>query len=274
MYEDKAMNLTAEQIAQYDRDGFLIFPKLLSTDEVSILQEEIERVSQIRSEMIFREGDDGAIKIMFRLHEKDGATGSPAFHAACRTGRILKTAQKCLHDDEIYIHHCKVNMKAAIEGSAWPWHQDFHTWHLDGISEPNMATMTIVLTEATQVIGCLYVLPGSHKLGRTDPRWDNSTAYNLWAAKPQDMKTFMRQFPEPIPITGGAGTAAIFDCNLLQASGHNLTAEDRWQVFFCFNQCRNHPEEVKDPRPDYVRSLNWSPIQLGSEDGILTAREN
>ena len=265
------MELNAEQVAQYERDGFLIFPDLFSAEEVAVLRSEVERVSRIDSEMVVREGEDGAVKIMFRLHEEDGETASTAFRAAARTSRVLRAAQQCLRDDNVYMHHSKLNMKAAIEGSAWPWHQDFHSWHLDGIAEPNMTTMTVMLTEATPMNGCMYVLPGSHEVGRTNPRWDDSTAYNLWAATPGDMKEFMSQHAEPVAITGGPGTAAIFHCNLLHASGHNLSAEDRWQIFFCFNQCKNHPTDVENPRPEYVRSQNWEPLKVAAEDGILTA---
>ena len=169
------------------------------------------------------------------------------------------------------MHHSKLNMKSAIEGSAWPWHQDFHSWHLDGIAEPAMTTMTVVLTEATPLNGCMYVLPGSHKQGRSTPRWDDSTAYKLWVAQTSDMKKYMKEFPTPVPITGGAGTAAIFHCNLLHASGHNLSSEDRWQIFFCFNRCKNRPKDIENPRPEFVRSTNWTPLTIGSNDGVIDA---
>ena len=266
-----SMELSQKQITQYDRDGFLIFPELFNKEEVRILQHEVDRVSEINSEMVVREGEDETVKIMFRLHEESGETASPAFRAAARTPRVLRTAQQCLHDKNVYMHHSKLNMKSAIEGSAWPWHQDFHSWHLDGIAEPDMTTMTVVLTEATPLNGCMYVLPGSHKQGRSIPRWDDTTAYNLWVAQTSDMKKYMKQFPKPVPITGGAGTAAIFHCNLLHASGHNLSSEDRWQIFFCFNRCKNRPEDVENPRPEFVRSTNWAPLTVGSNDGVIYA---
>lgn len=268
------MELSSEQVIQYDRDGFLIFPDLFSEEEVNILRQETNRISKIKSEMVVREGEEESVKIMFRMHEESGETASPAFRAAARTPRVLRAAQQCLHNDELYMHHSKLNMKAAIEGSAWMWHQDFHAWHLDGIAEPSMATMTVVLTEATALNGCMYVLPGSHKLGRSDPRRDESTSYKLWVAKTADMKEYMKQFPDPVAISGGMGTAAIFNCNLLHASGHNLSAEDRWQIFFCFNQCKNHPADVETPRPDYVRSRNWSPLTIGKDDGVISAGKN
>ena len=55
------MELPPEQVKQFDRDGFLLFPNLFSEDEVGILRQEIDRVSQIRSEMVVREGETEAV---------------------------------------------------------------------------------------------------------------------------------------------------------------------------------------------------------------------
>ena len=44
------MELTAEQVVQYERDGFLIFPELFAAKEVAVLRSEVERVSRIDSE--------------------------------------------------------------------------------------------------------------------------------------------------------------------------------------------------------------------------------
>jgi ectoine hydroxylase len=259
------LKLTAEQRDHYERDGYLFFPDLFTADEVAALSRETQRVSKIDCDYTFREGASGAAKSMFRLHEPDGPTASKAFRAAAHSQRVLETAQQALGTEEVYLHHCKVNMKAAIEGSAWSWHQDFGSWHLDGIAKPNMATFMIMLNDATELNGCLYFLPGSHRLGRSDPYWDDSTAYKMWAVKPTDMRAYLKRFPEPVAIKGQAGSAAIFHCNLLHASGHNLSADDRWQVYFCFNQCANRPVDVEKPRPDYVRSRNWAPMALIDE---------
>ena len=73
---------------------------------------------------------------MLRMHERDGPTASPEYRAFACQSRTLGVARQLLRDDALYLHHSKVNLKAAIEGSAWPWHQDFGTWHLDGIAGP------------------------------------------------------------------------------------------------------------------------------------------
>jgi ectoine hydroxylase len=263
------MRLTAEQIAQYDRDGFLHFPEFFSASEVKALRDEVARVGRIESELVVREGTAKVPKVMFRLHEPDGPTTSPAFHAAVRLPRTLGLAQQLLRDDALYLHHTKVNIKAAIEGSIWPWHQDYGSWANDGIQRPDMLTLMVGLDPAAEINGCLYFLPGSHKRGRLDPYFDTSTAYKVWSVTPADMKAMIAEFGDPVPITGKAGAVTLFDCNLLHASGHNLSATDRWQAYFCYNTVANRPKDVETPRPDYVRSRNWKPLETVADDAIL-----
>jgi ectoine hydroxylase len=62
--------------------------------------------------------------------------------------------------------------------------------------------------------------------------------------------------------------AAIFHCNLMHASGHNLSAQDRWQAYFCYNTIANRPRDVEAPRPDYVRSRNWAPLTAVADDAV------
>lgn len=263
------MKLTAEQLAQYDRDGYLHFEELLSADEVAALRREVARVSQIETEMVVREGTARVPKAMFRMHEADGPTASPAFQAAVRLPRTLGLAQQLLRDSALYLHHTKVNIKAAIEGSVWPWHQDYGSWANDGIAKPDVLTLMIGLDAATEMNGCLYFLPGSHKHGRLDPYYDTSTAYKVWSVTPADMKRMIALHGEPVAITGKPGSVTIFDGNLMHASGHNLSAHDRWQAYFCYNTVANRPRDVPNPRPDWVRSRNWKPLESVPDDAVL-----
>ena len=78
-----------------------------------------------------------------------------------------------------------------------------------------------------------------------------------------------RHWTQLMAITGKAGTTLIFDCNTLHASGHNLSAKDRWQIYLCYNLCDNRPADIESPRPDYVRSINWAPMEMLDDDVIL-----
>jgi len=262
------MQLTQAQIAQYDRDGFLHFPEFFSAAEVEAMRREVSRISNIDSEMVVREGTQNVPKVMFRMHESDGATASPVFHAAVRLPRTLGMAQQLLRDSDLYLHHTKVNIKAAIEGSIWPWHQDYGSWFNDGIERPTMLTMMVGLDASKEMNGCLYFIPGTHVIGRVDPYFDTSTAYKVWSLTPTDMKRIIGEYGEPVAITGKPGSLTVFDCNLVHASGHNLSAQDRWQAYFCYNTVANRPKDVDKPRPDYVRSRNWKPLETVADDAI------
>ncbi len=264
------MKLTPAQIEQYDRDGYLHFPEFFSAAEVAVLRREVARVAEIETEMVVREGTAKLPKIMFRMHETDGATASPPFNALVRLPRTLGLAQQLMRDDKLYLHHTKVNIKAAIEGSIWPWHQDYGSWANDGIRRPEMLTIMVGIDPATEMNGCLYFLPGSHKHGRLDPYFDTSTAYKVWSVTPDDMKRMIKEHGDPVAITGKAGSLTVFHCNLMHASGHNLSANDRWQAYLCYNRCTNRPVDVENPRPDYVRSRNWKPLELVADDAITT----
>jgi ectoine hydroxylase len=255
------MKLSQAQLEQYRRDGFLVFPQLFDEAEVAMLKREAARVAQVESEMVVREGEVRAPKSMFRLHEAEGPTASPAYHALARLPRTLGVAQQLLGDTRLYLHHSKVNVKTAIEGSVWPWHQDYGSWQRDGIARPDLVTFMVALDEANEMNGCLYLLPGSHRAGRADTYWDTSTAYKLWAVPPTTIKERLRRSPPPVALSGRPGMAAIFHCNLMHASGHNLSAEDRWQAYLCYNTVANRPRDVENPRPDWVRSRNWTPLE-------------
>ena len=266
------MMLNSDQVSNFDRDGFLIFRSLFSEQEVNILREEANRIANIDAECVIREGQSRAPKLLLRIHEIDGPTGSAIYYAASRLPKVLGASKQVLRDEKLYLHHSKINMKGAIEGSVWPWHQDFGQWHLDGITRPDLVTFMIMLDEATEFGGCLHFQPGSHKAGRIKPYWDETTPYKFLAVPPDKVRQSLQEGDAPVAITGHPGDAVLFHCNLLHASGQNLSATDRWQVYFCFNRVANHPHDVDQPRPEFVRSLNWSVMEVVDKDQIIRTR--
>lgn len=74
--------------------------------------------------------------------------------------------------------------------------------------------------------------------------------------------------PAPVPIVGKPGMGVMFHCNCLHASGHNLSPTDRWQVYVVYNPVANKPRDVENPRPDYVRSVNFAPISADEESSL------
>jgi ectoine hydroxylase len=264
------MKLNKVQLETYHHDGYLVIPGMYSAEEVAAMKAELCRIQQIDTDHLVRERSGGVAKTIYRVHEANGPTASPVFHAAARSPRMLQPAQAVLGDDELYVYHTKCNLKTAIDGSVWQWHQDYGTWRKDGVPEPTLTTALIMLDEPNEFNGCLYFIPGSHKIGNLEPRFDEATAYKFWVVPKDDLLKIMERSPEPVPITGKPGTVVFFHPNILHASGHNLSRHDRWAVYVVYNPVVNRPVDVPDPLPDYVRSTNFVPLQVGSDD-ILDA---
>lgn len=260
------MQITQSQLAQYDRDGFLIFPNLFSAAEVAAMKAELKRVQQIDTDHLVRERSGGIAKTIFRMHEDNGPTASPVYRRASRSPRLLEPAQGILRDEQLYIYHTKCNLKTAIDGSVWQWHQDYGSWKKDGVPTEQLTTALVMLDEPTEFNGCLYFIPGSHRHGVIEPEFDESTSYKLWVVPKPRLIEIMRESPEPVAIVGKPGTAVFFHCNILHSSGHNLSRHDRWQVYFVYNRVANKPNAVPNPRPDYVRSVNFRPLETGNDD--------
>ena len=109
------MELNERQLAQFRRDGYLIFPELFSKAEIAVLRAETARLATLETETVIRERT-GGVRSIFRVHEDDGATRSAAFHALVRTPRVLRPTMQALGTGEVYVYHTKINTKPAIEG--------------------------------------------------------------------------------------------------------------------------------------------------------------
>src|SRR5918993_3891180 len=155
------MRLTQAQSERYERDGFLVLPGLFAPPEVAAMREELRRIQGIDTDHLVRERSGGVAKTIFRVHEADGPTASPVFRAAAHAPRLLQPAQRLLGDEALYIHHTKCNLKTAIDGSVWQWHQDYGSWRQDGVPAPDMTTALVMLDEPTEMGGCLYISPAA-----------------------------------------------------------------------------------------------------------------
>jgi ectoine hydroxylase len=258
------MKMNAAQLEQYQRDGFIIFPNLFNGAEIDRLRAETARLCDVKADTVIRE-HTGGVRSIFRVHEDDGATQSPAFRALVRTPRVLEPTRQAVGGD-VYVYHTKINTKPAIEGTVWMWHQDYGSWKRDGCARPDMATFAVMMTHSTELNGALYVVPGSHQRGRIEPYYDENTSYKFWAVPKADVISVLKTSAPPVPITGPAGTCVLFHCNLLHASGHNLSAEDRWHIYVSFNACANAPHFTPQSRPDWVVSRNTRPLAIEQDE--------
>jgi ectoine hydroxylase len=274
------MKLSTDQLDQYQRDGFLIFPDLIAPDEVALLKSELARVGNIQDERVVRERTGGP-RIVYGLHERTGPTASRAYEALVRSPRILQPVRDIL-DEDVYVYHTKCNTKEALEGAIYEWHQDYTNWKImDGTPTPRILTSMLLLDKATEIGGCLYFIPGSHKLGIVRPdvpdsEIDAAIRRVVEQGEPmpvpkQKMVDIVGRFGEPVAVTGDPGTVVIFHGDMIHGSGHNMSIHSRWILYTVFGALSNTPQAVPKPRAEYKASRRAERVEMLDAPSIVAA---
>jgi ectoine hydroxylase len=241
------MRWSDEQVRQFREQGFLCCPGLLSA-EVEKLKAPLPALLAGKEEEdhMHRERErSGAIRQVYLAHRY-----CESYRSLIRDPRLLDPVKQLLAG-EVYIFHSKINVKEPFEGTVWLWHQDYGYWHHDGVN-PRLISVMVLLDRATLNNGCLMFAAGSHRWGRLHHEADTvTTSYRQWCVPTTVLEQHLKE--EMIqPITGEAGDVVFFDCQLLHASGHNLSPLPRKVFIAAYNAIDNKPGPVENPRPDWV----------------------
>ena len=147
-------HLSASEIADYKRDGYVIPKFRLAADKVDRMRATLDRLIAenpgVRPEKLVSahvEGDNG-----------EGVKGSPGFLALARDPDIIDLVAGALGDD-IILWGCHVFCKPGGDGYETPWHQDGHYWPIRPLAT---CTVWLALDRSDKSNGCLRVIPRSH----------------------------------------------------------------------------------------------------------------
>jgi ectoine hydroxylase len=250
------MRWNQQHCEQFEDHGYLFVPGLFSTDEISGLNQAVPDLlrGDEHLDSMHRERErSGAIRQVYLAHRY-----SPPFNVVSEDPAIVEPVKQILQSD-VYVWHSKINVKDAFEGTVWLWHQDYGYWMWDGV-DPRLVSVMVFLDKATINNGCLMVAAGSHKWGRLEHSADEvTTSYKQWCV---DTAILRERLTEDMiqHVTGEAGDALFFHCNLLHASGHNLSPLPRKTYIIAYNAVTNRPRAVENPRPDWVVSRRFEPV--------------
>ena len=255
------MQLTAEQLRQFDELGYLFFPDCFSEEEIALLREESQRILTSDRKEIWRE-TSGAPRTAFAAH-----TFSEVFGLFARHPRMVEPLRQYFGED-VYVHQFKLNAKAAFEGEVWQWHQDYGTWARDdGMPDARAMNIAVFLDEVMPINGPLMLIPKSHKQGVLAAGHDKlTTSYPLWTL---DKETVTRLAADGgiVAPTGKPGSVLMFHGNLVHASPPNITPYPRKIVYLTLCAVSNHI--TKFTRPDWIAHRDFSPIVPVDDDALV-----
>jgi ectoine hydroxylase-related dioxygenase (phytanoyl-CoA dioxygenase family) len=230
---------SADELAAYQRDGYLLLRQLFDRDEIELLREAAKRDRALDEQAYGRnDGEGGSVRLSLWNHPGDDLYGMFS-----RNARVVDRVEQLL-GDEPYHYHSKMIMKEARTGGAWAWHQDYGYWYENGVLFPNLCSVFIAVDPATRANGCLQVLRGSHAMGRiTHVKTGDQTG-----ADPERVAAAAERL-ELVYVEMAPGDALFFHPNLLHRSDQNHSPHDRWALVCCYNARSNDPyKEGRHPR--------------------------
>ncbi|MDE0389534.1 MAG: phytanoyl-CoA dioxygenase family protein, partial [Rhodospirillales bacterium] len=119
----------ADEVARFQRDGYLLKPALLDAEEVALMRRALasdEGLRDRRNTMAMRDGDGSVTTTVLWTDP-----GDDLFGAIARCERVAGGAERLL-GGEVYHYHSKLTLKAPETGGAWNWHQDYGYWYFNG----------------------------------------------------------------------------------------------------------------------------------------------
>lgn len=270
-------SLSASQLDDFDKNGFLVFPDYMP-EMVKPLKAEITRLKHDMNgcEELYTEPDTDELRTIFKPFAY-----SDLIDRFSRDPRIINPVKQLLGSDA-YLMQSRVNVKPAFAGRSFPWHSDFETWHVeDGMPRMRAVTAWLMLTENNEYNGPLYVVPGSHKhyvscAGTTRKKNYEQSLKRQIAGVPRPESIEQLLGEKGIQgICGRPGTLVIHECNLLHGSPDNISALPRTILMFVYNSVLNKPVAPfcgLEPRPHYLSNPDQSPlVSRETGDGCLTS---
>ncbi len=256
------MKITEEQKEQFDRDGYLFFPRLFRPDEVKVLTDEVPALYAQRRPENVREKTGDVVRTNFAAHMY-----SYPFAKLARHPRMVEPIRQ-LFGEPVYMHQFKINGKQAFDGDVWQWHQDYGTWKNDDLMPTDRAmNVAIFLDEVNEFNGPLMFIPKSHKQGVLAAGHDTATtSYPLWTLDNATVTMLVADGGIVAP-TGKPGCVLMFHGNLVHASPPNITPYPRKIVYLTLCAVSNHI--TKFSRPEFIAHRDFTPLECLPDDCLL-----
>ncbi len=250
-------NLTDEQVASYNNDGYLIIPEFFSKEEVAKLYKvsiEDQAISKNSIDLNDQEGKKTKLALWF-------TPGNDIYGLLSKSERMINSVNKLMDGVAPVCHyHSKLMQKEPKVGGAWEWHQDYGYWYKNEFLFPDeLISVMVAITEATKQNGCLQVIKGSHRMGRVEHGFVGTQTGASQRYVDLALKTMELVYVELKP-----GDTLFFHSNILHRSEANLSDKSRWSIISAYNRHTNVPYNEKS-------TSCLVPLETVPDDSLLSA---
>jgi ectoine hydroxylase len=252
------VNLTVDQTARYESDGFLLIENCFSPDEVKVLCAALEEDhDQSRGgPHVVHEQDGRTLRALYAPHLRH-----PVFRRLVGLDRMLLPARRLAGDGDLYVHQLKINAKQPFGGERWSWHQDFIVWRdVDDMPAPRAVNIGLFLDDMNEFNGPVVFLRGSHRLGTLEREPDGGAHDGMaqrhvdpdvYALRPSELTRIVQRHEMASP-KAGAGSVVLFHPEIVHGSAPNISVLPRRLLIVTYNPIGNAPRRRLNPRPEYL----------------------
>ena len=212
-------------VSNFKEKGFCLEKNVFTPDAVQILSSEFDRiVSQLQrsGEYINARWGSELTKDIEQsdtqvIHTHNVQSYSAEMMSMIQDERLLDTLEKLIGQG-IILHHSKLFLKPPGNGSAFPLHQD---WSYFPTEKNSMIAAVVHLSESDERMGCMRIVPGSHKLGKVEKTDGHSFVKGIHDRY---------QLEDAEPIIAEPGDVVFFHCCSLHGSMQNVSKRPRKTV--------------------------------------------
>lgn len=238
---NEAMQLTHEQQAAWERDGFLVIEDLFGDDEIPPLLVAVESVlADVREEG--RAAGRPVEQVLASGVYVGLSVKRELFRQFARDPRLLDALEGLIGPQIGFLSDKVVFKDRAVDYES-PWHQDWAYW-----GGSHKISVWIALDEATLENGCLRILPGSHRAAvdhdqaREVPGFGNRLDPG---ERGMDMS-------RAVTLPSRPGTAIFFHDLTLHASLPNRSGKERRALIITYRDL-SQPDKVYPDLPAAAR---------------------
>ena len=240
--------LTAEQIARYHRDGFLVVKGMFGPQEIRTITAWADEIAEYpetpgKHMMYFERSKLDERRILSRM---ENFYPYHAGFAACFDSPEMKGSVAQLLGEEAVLFKDKINFKMP-GGDGFTPHQDVQAgWNTYASLH---LSVLICIDEATPENGCLEIAAGHHSRG---------VVGDLWAPLTDAAMAGM----DFVPCPTKPGDAVFFDSFAPHRSDPNLTAKQRRVLYVTYNRLSegdSREQYYADKRASYPQDCEREP---------------
>ena len=232
---------TAEEVARFDRDGYLIVRGLLPAAECARMRSVAERDLAAVALPVEYEAETRYPGAPESLEAPGGRTVRRLLQAYARNAVFREWATAApvaerlrqLLGPEVALaqaHHNCVMTKNPRYSSLTNWHRDIRYWAFE---RPELVSVWFALGPERLDNGCLLVIPGTHRMEFAAERLDEAQFLRTDVAENEALLS------SRVAVELEPGDVLFFHCRLLHAAGNNRSTLTKFSAVFTYHAADN-----------------------------------